>query len=140
MKVKTSRFGEREVDASRIITFTEGIPGFQECRRYFLMEHDVKSPFAWLQSLKKIDELDVDYIVPGHGEVCDKSYLVEQSNFIQEWLDTVKKGIDQGWTKEEAMSRISLLDRYPMIPWEVESLGPELQKWNVARVYDMLSR
>ncbi len=101
----------------------------------FLHEAD---PFAWLQSLKKIEELDVDYIVPGHGEVCDKGYLVEQASFIQEWLDTVKSGIDQGWSKEEAMCRISLLDRYPMLPWEVESMGPEVQRWNVARVYDLL--
>jgi len=36
----------------------------------FLHEAD---PFAWLQSLKRIGELEVDYIVPGHGEVCDKS-------------------------------------------------------------------
>jgi cyclase len=36
----------------------------------FLHEAD---PFAWLESLKRIGELDVDYLVPGHGEVCDKS-------------------------------------------------------------------
>jgi len=101
----------------------------------FLHEAD---PFAWLQSLKRLGELEVDYIVPGHGEVCDKSYLAEQSNFIQDWIDVVKKGIEQGWTKEEAISRISMLDRYPMLPGEPEFMGAEIQKWNVSRLYDVL--
>jgi cyclase len=102
----------------------------------FLHEAD---PVTWLQSLKRIGELDVDYIVPGHGEICDKSYLTEQADFIQEWVDTVRKALDRGWAKKEAMSRISLLDRYPMAPGN-EKRGPELQKMNVARLYDVLAQ
>jgi len=102
----------------------------------FLHEAD---PVAWQQSLKRIGELDVDHIVPGHGEICDKSYLTEQSDFIQEWVDTVQKAIDKGWAREEALSRISLLDRYPMAPGN-ESRGPELQRMNVTRLYDVLTQ
>ena len=102
----------------------------------FLHEAD---PFAWLESLKKIGELEVDHIVPGHGEVCDRSYLGEQASFIQEWLDTVREAIDQGWSKEEAMARISLLDRYPMLAG-MEDMGPGLQQMNVSRLYDVLSQ
>ena len=102
----------------------------------FLHEAD---PFAWLESLKKIGELEVDHIVPGHGEVCDKSYLVEQASFIHEWLEIVQKAIDQGLAKEQAMSSISLLDRYPM-PHGWEKMGPEQQRRNVSRLYDVLSQ
>ncbi|MFC1893773.1 MBL fold metallo-hydrolase [Chloroflexota bacterium] len=107
------------------------------CRlQAFLHESD---PFTWLQSLKRIGELEVDHIVPGHGEVCDKSYLAEQSGFIQEWVDIVKRAIDQGRTKEEALSEISLLDRYPMAPGN-EKMGPELQRMNISRLYDVLTQ
>lgn len=51
MKIKTSRFGELDIDASRIITFTEGILGFPDNLRYVLLERDTGSPFKWLQSL-----------------------------------------------------------------------------------------
>lgn len=102
----------------------------------FLHEAD---PATWQQSLKRIGEMDVDRIITGHGEVCDKSYLIEQSNFIQEWVDTVQKALDRGWTKEEALSRISLLDRYPMAPGN-EKRGPELQRMNVTRLYDVLTK
>ncbi len=95
-------------------------------------------PEDWLQSLKRIEELDVDVIVPGHGEVCDKSYIKEQASFIEEWMDAVREAIKQGLTKEEAQERISFLDRYPM-DIGIEALGSEVQRWNVARLYDLLT-
>ncbi|MCX8043186.1 MAG: flagellar assembly protein FliW [Desulfobacterota bacterium] len=51
MKIKTSRFGEIDIDPSRIITFTEGILGFPDDLRYVLLEREGNSPFTWLQSL-----------------------------------------------------------------------------------------
>lgn len=95
-------------------------------------------PEAWLESLRRIGDLDVDVIVPGHGEVCDKGYLKEQASFIQEWMDTVRKAIKQGLSKEEAQARISFLDRYPM-DIGLEAIGPAVQQMNVGRLYDLLS-
>jgi glyoxylase-like metal-dependent hydrolase (beta-lactamase superfamily II) len=94
-------------------------------------------PYEWLQSLKKIGELDVDVIVPGHGPVCDKTYLAEQSGFIEEWMEAVKEAIRQGLSKEEARAKISFLDRYPM-DMGMADHGPELQRMNVDRLYDVL--
>ena len=95
-------------------------------------------PEEWLESLKKIGELDVDVIVPGHGEVCDKSYLSEQASFIEEWVEAVRQAIKQGLSKEEAQAKISFLDRYPM-GMGLEAMGPEVQKMNVERLYDLLA-
>lgn len=52
MKVQTTRFGEIECDESRIITFTEGILGFAQYRRFMLIEHEANSRFRWLQSIE----------------------------------------------------------------------------------------
>ena len=95
-------------------------------------------PFQWLESLKKIEEMDVNVIVPGHGEVCNKSYIPELSSFIQEWIDTVRRAVDQGLSKEEAMEKISFLDRYPVGPG-IEAMGPAIQRANVERLYDLLT-
>jgi cyclase len=97
------------------------------------------NPFQWLESLKKIEKMDIDIIVPGHGEVCDKSYIRELSSFIQEWIDTVKRAITQGLSKEEAAKKISFLDRYPM-DIGIEAMGPTVQRWNVERLYDLLAK
>jgi flagellar assembly factor FliW len=49
--VETSRFGTIEFDKEKILTFTEGLPGFQEARQFILVPHSDNSPLKWLQSL-----------------------------------------------------------------------------------------
>lgn len=56
MQIETTRFGALPVDESRVITFPEGLPGFEGCRRYTLVPHPAAdgaapSPFQWLQSI-----------------------------------------------------------------------------------------
>jgi len=94
-------------------------------------------PEQWIDSLKKIDALDVDVIIPGHGDACDKSYIPEQISFIQEWVETVKAAIRKGLTKEEAQAKISFLHRYPMDAGHPEERGAEVQRMNVGRLYDL---
>ena len=96
-------------------------------------------PEDWLRSLKKISELDVNIIIPGHGEICDKSYLHEQTAFIEEWVEAVRKAIQQGLSKKEAQEQISFLDRYPM-DVGLAARGPEVMRMNVDRLYDLLSK
>ena len=100
----------------------------------FLHEAD---PFQWLESLKKIGEMDVDVIVPGHGDPCDRGYIPEMASFIQEWLDAVRGAVEQGLSKEEAMERISFAERYPMDA-EMQDMAATVQRWNVERLYHLL--
>ena len=99
--------------------------------------HD-SEPFLWLESLRRIGEMEIDQIVPGHGEVCDKHSIRELAAFIEEWISAVKEAIRKGMSKEEAMATISFLDRYPM-PSVLQSWGPDLQRWNVGRLYHLLT-
>ncbi|MBU2497617.1 MAG: MBL fold metallo-hydrolase, partial [Proteobacteria bacterium] len=94
-------------------------------------------PDDWLHSLKRIEELDVDVIVPGHGDICDRGYVKEQAAFIEEWVEAVREAISQGLSKEEAQAGISFLDRYPM-DIGIEAMGPQVQQMNVGRLYDVL--
>jgi len=104
--------------------------------RVQLFFHDAY-PREWLESLKKLEELDVDIIVPGHGEVCNKSYLSEQAAFMEEWIAAVRDAVKQGLSKEEAQGKISFLDRYPMGPG-LDSMGPMLHQMNISRLYDLI--
>ena len=96
-------------------------------------------PYEWLDSLKRIQELDADVLVPGHGIICDRSYIPEMSAFIQAWIDAVTRAIDQGMSLEEAQDKISFLDRYPMEGGS-EPMAREVQRWNVARLYEVLKK
>ena len=52
MKITTTRFGEIEVDESKVIDMPFGIPGFDEYRRFFIFG-DEDQPIKWFQSLDK---------------------------------------------------------------------------------------
>jgi flagellar assembly factor FliW len=50
MKLDTTRFGEIELDAERIIRFPQGIPGFEKMRRFTIVSVAEHEPFTYLQS------------------------------------------------------------------------------------------
>lgn len=55
MLIDTSRFGQVEVDGSRVITFEKGLLGFPSFRKYVLIETGEDSYFWWLQSVEAPD-------------------------------------------------------------------------------------
>ncbi|MEN8258733.1 MAG: flagellar assembly protein FliW [Thermodesulfobacteriota bacterium] len=60
LKVQTSRFGEIEVEADKIITMTAPFLGFPDSNRFIMRPHGDKSPFMWFQS---IDDPELAFVV-----------------------------------------------------------------------------
>ena len=53
--VRTTRFGDLEtvaVSEEAILTFPDGLPGFERHTTFALMEHERLEPFLWLQSIE----------------------------------------------------------------------------------------
>jgi flagellar assembly factor FliW len=50
-KIKTTRFGEVEVDEIKAVHFQDGLLGFPGKKNYVIMEHKPGSSFLWLQSM-----------------------------------------------------------------------------------------
>ena len=97
------------------------------------------NPDQWLEALEGLRRLDEDIFVPGHGAVCDKSYLDEQGEYILEWKAYVQKAIDQGMTKDEAIEKLTAMtERYPM-DVGLEGQAPRVMRMNVANLYDYLT-
>ncbi len=91
-------------------------------------------PYEWLESINKMQNLEIDVVVPGHGEVCDASYFPEMHACIQEWIDTVKDIIKKGVSVEDAINKINILDRYNLSP----EMCKMLLRMNVGRLYQVL--
>ncbi|MBE0558189.1 MAG: MBL fold metallo-hydrolase, partial [Proteobacteria bacterium] len=94
-------------------------------------------PLEWVESLKKIESLDFEVAVPGHGEIGDKKAVKLFREFIEECIDVVRKAIHRGMSKEEAANSITFeTEAYP------PSLHPgrERQCANVAHLYELLSK
>lgn len=51
MKINTTRFGELEVDKKDIITFTEGLLGFESLKRFFIVDPGDQTLILWFQSI-----------------------------------------------------------------------------------------
>lgn len=51
MKIKTTRFGELEVDKKDIITFTEGLLGFENLKKFFIVDPGDQTLILWFQSI-----------------------------------------------------------------------------------------
>jgi len=87
---------------------------FYHCKT-FIQEGD---PWKWLAALKRIDALDVAVIVPGHGEPCDRAYLSQQAQIIENWLGVVEDYVRRGMTEEEALAQPldvpGKIDPYPI--------------------------
>lgn len=49
LKVETTRFGAVEVDEGKLIEFKEGLVGFEEYKKFIILNHKDDSPLKWLQ-------------------------------------------------------------------------------------------
>ena len=96
-------------------------------------------PSQWLESLQKIGKLDIDTIVPGHGDICKKDYLEEQTSIVQQWVEVVQTAIKQGLSEEEAAVRITQPDPYPKQPG-TPMTEDELNRAIIARLYHLYAR
>ena len=94
-------------------------------------------PYGWLDSLKLLQGLEADVLVPGHGEVCDPSYILEQAAIIQSWIDMVTTAIRQGMSLTEAQDKLPYIDRYSQQEKDTP-MGQQRQRLNVARLYQVL--
>ena len=93
-------------------------------------------PQQWLESLKRLEQLDVDYVVPGHGEVCRKSYLPQMGRTVQSWIDAVAAAIARGMSQAEAVEKVTMTDLYPAAAKDERAAG--IVRMNVARIYETL--
>jgi glyoxylase-like metal-dependent hydrolase (beta-lactamase superfamily II) len=101
----------------------------------FLEEAD---PWDWLASLDRIEALDVEWIVPGHGEPCHKDYLKVQRQIIENWLGAVGRMVDRGMTEDEAVAAeldiVAEIDPYP-IGQRLFPFDQRLNEMNIRQIY-----
>lgn len=107
---------------------------FCRCRSW-LQEAD---PWLWLDSLKAIEQLDVEVIVPGHGDPCDKAYLRDQAQIIESWLGEIGVLVDEGAEESEVealgQTLVDKIDPFPM-GQRLEDWAPRIGPLNAVNIY-----
>jgi len=74
---------DQEIDPSTIITFPDGIPGFEQCTRYKLFHEEGKPTLFWLQSVDK-PELSLSVTQP---EILNIAYQFALSDDEEKRLE-----------------------------------------------------
>ncbi|HHX66156.1 MAG TPA: MBL fold metallo-hydrolase [Chloroflexi bacterium] len=88
----------------------------------------------WLRTLERIREMDVDMIVPGVGEICDKSAIEPLHEYISDMREQVTELFQRGSSRREAVEKVSLQDYFP-IPEDRASRIKRIRRENIERVY-----
>jgi flagellar assembly factor FliW len=76
MKIATFRFGELKIPEENIIEFPKGIIGFEQFKKYVLLEREDSDPFCWLQSL---EDPNLAFVVI-NPTIFFKNYKIEIHN------------------------------------------------------------
>lgn len=88
MVIKTSRFGLVELKSEDVLTFPEGILGFQHLRQFVLLDDPNDDIFAWLQSCE-LPGIAFPVLEP---ELFGHKYAV---NLNRTDLESLKLNVDQ---------------------------------------------
>lgn len=61
IKVESLRFGPLEIEPDKVIEFPRGLPGFESCHRFALLNPSEENPKYFI--LQSLDELDVAFYI-----------------------------------------------------------------------------
>ncbi len=79
MKFESPRFGVVEVPDDDVVHFERGLPGFPECTKFVVMEHDIDTPLKWLQCADRPEiaflVIEPEQIMPSYEIDVPKSIL-----------------------------------------------------------------
>ncbi|GKS57653.1 hydrolase glyoxylase [Nitrospira sp.] len=65
-------------------------------------------PDEWIDSLKKIEALDFDTLVPGHGKIGTKEHVRQFREYLQALRAAVQEQVRQGASLEDAKQHVQL--------------------------------
>jgi glyoxylase-like metal-dependent hydrolase (beta-lactamase superfamily II) len=86
----------------------------------------------WVDSVRRVEQLDFDVISPGHELPGTKADVTEQRIYLEDLVSAVSQGIAEGKTKEELVETILMEDYDHLIEFDFSRAG------NVVGVYETL--
>lgn len=106
-----------------------GLPSFLDADTY-----------AWIDAVRVIEDLDVRYIVPGHGNVCGTSEVTKFRQLMEDLVDQVERRIDAGQSRESIAAEVKYDDNIhtAVNGWTAfpEDLIKSYMGRGIGRIYD----
>jgi cyclase len=92
----------------------------------------------WLAALDRIAQLDVDWVVPGHGPVVTPDYLARQRANLVDWVQAVADAVASGWSRDETVAKVNFAERYPVDVGQGYMMN-HIQTLNAGSIWDKLT-
>jgi cyclase len=87
---------------------------------------------SWIRAVERMQQLDVDMVCPGHGQVAGKDLLEKQKRYFVELRDYVRKGIEADKNVDDLIKDVGL-------PWYKEWTGVVPPGDNIKHVFAELT-
>ena len=107
MKINTLRFGEIEIEENRIFNFEMPIIGFNELKKFVVVDLNKDSFFKWLQSVEdpslafpivSVFSMNVDYSVDLEDDVVEKLKIKNVESLLVMNIASIPQENPQGTT------------------------------------------
>ncbi|MHA2255794.1 MAG: MBL fold metallo-hydrolase [Candidatus Heimdallarchaeaceae archaeon] len=90
--------------------------------------------YTWLEVYQKMLDLSPETIIPGHGDITDKSEILAQISYYEKCIAWMTKYVEDGFLKENLDER----DDFPLIKaMNIEGFD-ELVKSSIRRTFDVV--
>lgn len=107
MKINTLRFGEIEIEEERIFNFALPIIGFNELRKFVIVDMNKDSFFKWLQSVEdpalafpviSIFSMNIDYAIDLPDNIVEKLKITNVESLLVMNIASIPQDNPQGTT------------------------------------------
>ena len=107
MKINTAKFGEIEVDESRVFDFVLPIIGFDELSKFIILDTGKDALFKWLQSIEEpslafpiisVAALEFDYSVDLSDNVIGSLEITSAENLLVMNITSIPQDNPEGTT------------------------------------------
>jgi len=89
---------------------------------------------AWLDTLARIRDLEVDLIVPGEGEPCGKEAIAPLIEYITEMRKRTEELFLRGASRRQAVEKVDMLDWFPFTEEQAAAIRRRRRE-SVERIY-----
>lgn len=81
MQISTTRFGTVEVDETKLVLFSDGLPGLEEYKNFVILQVEESYPIVWMQSTENeavcLPVIDSFLAVPDYTFNIDDADIAE---------------------------------------------------------------
>ena len=88
----------------------------------------------WLAALERIQNMDVDVLVPGHGPVSDLSAIRRMAEYVTSVREQVRSLYLAGAARRETVEKVEILDFFPVSQPQLDKVKRRIRA-GIERVY-----